>query len=108
MPPNPASLGTGDPPDLSGGLPPPTGVGAMPTGNDSVNKKSAIDQAILALRDVTGHVPNLSTQISSMVDALKSESAPKDPGASVDSGTGPGAAASSTDPVMESGSPGSM
>lgn len=111
MPPNAASLGTGAPPDLSGGLPPPTGTGAMPTGNsNSVDKKSAIDQAVLQLRDVMGHVPNLQSQVQQMIDALKNEVAPKpgQPGPDVASGTGPGASASPTDPLQGSGSPGAM
>ncbi|MDE2105310.1 MAG: hypothetical protein KGL39_49245 [Patescibacteria group bacterium] len=104
----PATLGMGNPPDMSGmGLPPPpTNIGAMPTGGSGTDAKGAADQAILALRDVQGHFPQLKTQIDGMIDSLKSATQQKAPPPPLGAATPPGAPAPSVSPTIESGSAG--
>lgn len=105
----PASLGLGAPPSMPGLPPPPTGIGKMPTGDASTTKKAAGDQAILALRNLQGFVPNLSRDIDAMVDKIvKAVKPPANPGPAVGEPGPPGMAMSSTDPTMDSGGPGNM
>ncbi len=105
----PATLGVGAPPSMPGLPPPPTGVGKMPTGDASTTKKAAGDEAILALRNLQGFVPNLSRDIDAMVDKIKNAvKPPANPGPAVGEPGPPGMALSSTDPTMDSGGPGNM
>jgi hypothetical protein len=52
--------------------PPPTGVGAIPTGDPSSDPKEAADNAVLALRDLMGHFPSLKPTIDGAIDQIKS------------------------------------
>ena len=105
----PASLGVGAPPSMPGLPPAPTGVGKMPTGDASTTKKAAGDQAILALRNLQGFVPQMSRDIDAMVDKIKQAvKPPANPGPAVGEAGPPGMAMSQTDPTMDSGGPGNM
>lgn len=104
----PASLGMGNPPDLSGigTPPPPTNVGAMPTGTSGTDAKGAADNAILALRDVQGHFPQLKTQIDGMIDGLKNAAQAQAPAPPMGAPAPPGAPMPPVSPTIESGSAG--
>lgn len=106
--PQAATPGIGQPPKLPGTPPAPTGVGAMPTGNASIDAKGSADQAILALRECSGYFPNLRNDIDALIAQLKSAATPpKGPGPSVGAAdAGPAIGGSETAPGMESGSPG--
>lgn len=106
-PPAAASLGMGQPPQMPGLPPPPTGLGAMPTGDPSTTKKAAADQAILALREVKGHYPQLATMLDATVDALKAAAQPAQPNGASAPAPPSGAGEPPTAP-MESGSSGTM
>jgi hypothetical protein len=73
-PPQAAALGAGlgAPPKMPGVPPPPTGAGAMPTGDPSTDKKEAADNAVMSLREVKGHYPSLGAQVDTMIDQIKS------------------------------------
>jgi hypothetical protein len=109
-PPNPASLGMGTPPSLPGLPPPPTGMGAMPTGDPATTKKAAADQAILALREAKGHYPSLGSMLDATDDALKTAATGAEAGKppAIGSPQPPGEAGMEAAPIMETGSPGPM
>ena len=106
-PPTPASVGMGAPPSMPGLPPPPTGVGAMPTGDASTTQKAAADQAILALRQASGFFPSMSTAINGMIDQLKASSKSSAP-QPVGTPKAPGAPVPAANPLPESGSAGEV
>lgn len=108
----PVTQGLGPVPNLGPGMPPPpTGVGAMPTGAPSTTKKTAGDDVISALRAYQGFVPELFNEINSWIDRVKSSSGNK-PGQNPGPGLGQpgamGALAEDSSPLEQSGSPGPM
>ncbi len=84
VPPAAHGLGMGAPPKMPGAMPPPTGVGAIPSPLGGTDKKLAADEAILKLRDAMSHFPALAPKLTETIDALKaaaSGSAPPTAGA---------------------------
>ncbi len=104
-----AALGinAGAPPKMPGMIPPPTGKGAIPTGDPSTTKKEAADNAILALREMKGHYPSLATSADSMIDQIKSSSkASSAPKPGLGDPIPPGAPPADTSSTSQSGTPG--
>jgi hypothetical protein len=71
-PPNAMGMGLGKPPTMPNAPPPPTGIGAMATGDPGTAKKAAGDDAISSLRALQAAAPNLKMAIDGMIDAIKS------------------------------------
>jgi len=108
-PPQTNTLGTGTPPVFPGSPPPPEMVGAMPVGSKSTTAKAAADAAITQLRDAKGYFPNLGNEIENMIDQLKAACQQPEPAPPpVGNPGGPGSAVTDTDPLMDSGSPGTV
>jgi len=100
-------VGAGPVPKMPGLPPPPTNVGAMPTGDPSTNKKESADNAILALREVKGHYPSLGPVVDQAIDQIKSAAkagGPKSVG--LGAPAAPGAMPPETPDTTLSGSPG--
>jgi hypothetical protein len=70
---NPAAMAAppGPLPPQEGLPPPPSGVGAIPTGDPGTTAKGAADTAILGLRECVGHYPSLAPVIQATIDAIK-------------------------------------
>jgi transcription elongation regulator 1 len=101
--------GMGAPPNLGPGMPPPpTGVGAMSSGDPSTSKKVAADSAVLALRELSGQIPALAPAINMLVDQIKAASAAPAPQAPPTSPMIPGAPPPAQSSLDLSGSPGGM
>jgi hypothetical protein len=112
MPPPAAVQGIdmGKPPVMPNMPPPPTGVGAMPVGDPSTTKKAAADSAILALRELKGHYPNLGGMVDSTIDAIKASAkgaAPK-PGGAIGEPAALGTPPPATPATPLSGAPGAL
>lgn len=105
MDPNAASLGTGPPPQMPGIPPPPTNIGAMPTGMTTGDKKSAGNDAITALRSFQSFAPSMQGDVDAIIakikDAVKSEAQAPAPGQPIPTG-----APVNPEPVMDSGGAG--
>lgn len=100
-------IGLGQPPKMPGLPPPPSMTGAMPTGDPSTNKKEAADNAILALREVKGHYPNLAQAVDSTIDQIKSAAKTPAPSkAGLGAPIPPGSPTPDADPTGMSGTPG--
>jgi hypothetical protein len=109
-PPQPASLGMGQPPSLPGIPPPPTGKGPIPTGTSGSTKLTAAGDAIASLKNLTGFVPQLAAQITALIGAIK-DATKKDvtnTGPAIGQAGNPGSAQLDGSPMLDSGSPGAM
>ena len=106
--PNPSSPGLGNIPSKML-PPPPTGVGAMPTGSPTRTKTTVGGEAIAALRDLQGYTPELYNDINAFIGQIKSATKPQpnqNPGPPLSEPGVPGAAQLDASPEMDSGSPG--
>jgi hypothetical protein len=101
-------VGLGAPPVMPGLPPPPSGVGPIPTGDPGTTKKDALDNAVLALREATGHAPNLKSAIEAMIDSLKAEAQKDDGAPGLGSPSPPGSAPPNPPPPDLSGAPGAL
>ena len=107
-PPNPASPGLGAIPGKQL-APPPTGVGAMPTGSPTRTKTTVGGEAIASLRDLQGYCPELYNQINEFISQIKSATKPQanqNPGPPLGEPGTPGAAQLDASPEFDSGSAG--
>lgn len=108
----PNSLGIGAPPPKMPGTPPAaTGIGAVPTGSPGKTKMTAGGEAIAALRDLQGFMPEQFNQINEWISQIKQSTMPK-PGENPGPGLGkpgvPGAAQLDAGALADSGNPGAM
>jgi hypothetical protein len=79
----------------------------MPTGSLGTNRKTAIDNAVLALREVSGHVPAAQPQIETLIATLKSAAQPP-PAPPVGEPSPPGSEPPPVPPTETSGSGGAF
>ena len=108
--PNPASPGLGPIPGKQL-PPPPSGVGAMPTGSPTRTKQTVGGEAIAALRDLAGYSPELGSAINDFVAQIKNATKPQpgqSPGPALGEPGVPGAAQLDASPEMDSGNPGGI
>jgi hypothetical protein len=109
-PPSPASQGMGAPPSMPGLMPPPSGKGAVPTGGAGGTKLTAAGDAIAALKNLVGFVPELGGSISALMaqikEATKKDAQPSGP--AVGQPGVPGSAQMDSSVTMDSGAPGPM
>jgi hypothetical protein len=108
--PNPASPSLG--PIPKGQLPPPpSGVGAMPTGSPTRTKQTVGGEAIAALRDLQGYAPELFNDVNDFIARIKNATKPQaneNPGPPLGEPGVPGAAQLDASPELDSGSPGGV
>jgi hypothetical protein len=101
--------GMGAPPNLGPGMPPPpTGVGAMSSGDPSTARKTSADTALLALRELTAQIPSLGPAISQLIDQIKMTVTAPTPTAPPTAAAIPGQPQPASSSLDLSGSPGGM
>jgi hypothetical protein len=110
MAPNPASVGMGEPPEIKGLPPPPTGKGPIATGGDAKTKEGAGGAAIAALRDLIGYSPELKVDIQPLIAKIKAATVPKRGSGGPPNGQPgiPGTAQMESSPLMDSGGSGAF